>query len=76
MKFVRIIIVIAFFSLIFTAVVFAATEDRRSHNAAYHDATSTNFELKGGVGDPAVGRSTSSNYIIDHGLVIESELRS
>ncbi len=71
MKFFRKIIIVAFFSLIFGAVVFAATEDRGSYNATYHDSTSTNFDLKGGVGDPAVGRSASTNYIIDHGLVIE-----
>jgi hypothetical protein len=54
----------------------AATEDRRSYNATYHDVTSTDFQLKGAVGDPAVGRSASDNYIIDHGLVIEFGMMS
>jgi hypothetical protein len=71
MKNIGKIITLVFLSLLFSAVVFAATEDRRSYNATYGDVTSTNFEIKEGVGDPAVGRSTSSNYIIDHGLVIE-----
>ncbi|MCX6781705.1 MAG: hypothetical protein NTW66_01085 [Candidatus Magasanikbacteria bacterium] len=53
------------------ATVFAYTEDRSTYNATYHDATSTGFQLKGGAGDPAVGRSTSTNYILDNGLVIE-----
>jgi len=53
------------------SIVIAYSGDREVYNATYHDATSTGFEIKGGVGDPAVGRSLSSNFILDHGLVIE-----
>jgi hypothetical protein len=57
--------------LFYCASVYSSTEDRRSYNATYHDITSTGFDLKGAVGDPAVGRSISTNYSIDHGLVID-----
>lgn len=60
------------FTLITTQVVLAASQiDRSTYGTIYHDVTSSDFQLKGGVGDPAVGRSTSSNYIYDHGLVME-----
>ena len=45
--------------------------DRNTQGTIYHDATSTNYEIKGGAGDPAVGRSVSANYIIDNGLTID-----
>ncbi|HRY36623.1 MAG TPA: hypothetical protein P5230_01930 [Candidatus Magasanikbacteria bacterium] len=64
--------IIIFCTLFFTQVVLAASEiDRQTYGTVYHDVTSTQFQIKGGVGDPAVGRSTSSNYIYDHGLVME-----
>ncbi len=53
------------------SIAHANTADREVYNSTYHDATSSGFEIKGGVGDPAVGRSASSNFILDHGLVIE-----
>ncbi|MBU0545713.1 hypothetical protein KJ839_06750 [Patescibacteria group bacterium] len=45
--------------------------DRNTQGTIYHDATSTNYEIKGGAGDPAVGRSYSANYIIDNGLTMD-----
>lgn len=60
------------FTLLTTKVVLAASQiDRSTYGTIYHDATSTDFQLKGGAGDPAVGRATSTNYIYDHGLVME-----
>lgn len=59
------------FTLLTTKVVLAASQiDRSTYGTIYHDATSTDFQIKGGVGDPAVGRSTSTNFIFDHGLVM------
>lgn len=60
------------FTLITTQVVLAASQiDRSTYGTIYHDVISNDFQLKGGVGDPAVGRATSANYIYDHGLVME-----
>jgi hypothetical protein len=67
-QYIFLVTVICLFSVTF---VFANTADREVYNSTYHDATSTGFEIKGAAGDPAVGRSVSSNYILDHGLVIE-----
>lgn len=71
-RFTKIIAISTCAWLVCANFVFAAsTEDRRSYNAQYHDVTSTNFQIKGAAGDPAVGRSTSTGYVLDHGLVIE-----
>jgi len=67
----KILIYAIILSLFCLTTVFSSTEDRRTYNATYHDVTSTNFELKGGAGDPAVGHSTSTNFVLDHGLVIQ-----
>lgn len=32
-----------------------------------HDASSTNYQIKGNIGDPAVGKSSSTNYTVTHG---------
>lgn len=71
MSIARYIFLISIFCFFCVGFVFANTADREVYNSTYHDATSTGFEIKGGVGDPAVGQSTSSNFILDHGLVIE-----
>lgn len=64
--------IILVFCLFVAQVVLAQSEiDRQTYGTVYHDITSTQFQLKGGAGDPAVGRATSTNYIYDHGLVIE-----
>lgn len=71
-NFIGLLLLITAVSLLCANFVYSAsTEDRRSYNAEYHDVTSTDFQIKGASGDPAVGRSTSDNYVIDHGLVIE-----
>ncbi len=59
-------------SLFLVQTVLAQSQiDRQTYGTIYHDATSSDFQLKGGAGDPAVGRATSTNYIYDHGLVME-----
>lgn len=59
-------------SMFFVTVVNADNQiDRNTQGTIYHDATSTNYEIKGGAGDPAVGRSVSANYIIDNGLTMD-----
>jgi len=67
----RFFLVAGIIFLFTVSIVYADNADREVYNSTYHDATSTGFEIKGGVGDPAVGRSASSNFILDHGLVIE-----
>lgn len=79
-KFIKILMITFVFlcaSYFFRAhnFVFAAdTTDRTSYGTVYSDNTSTNYSVKGGVGDPIVGRSKSSNYIIDHGLTMDLDV--
>jgi len=66
------LVIIFVFTLFTTQVVLAQSQiDRSTYGTIYHDVTSTDFQLKGGVGDPAVGRSVSAHYIYDHGLTME-----
>ena len=68
--------IIIFFASFFIVrnFVFADVIDRTSYGAVYSDNTSTNFSVKGGLGDPIVGRSKSTNYIVDHGLTIDLDV--
>lgn len=52
--------------IIFTASVFAAQIDRGSYGTIHEDSSSTNYQINGQFADPAVGRVTSSNYILEH----------
>ena len=66
-----IFIIGTFFYLVYSDFVFAYTADRETYGTVYSDNTSTNFSVKGGLGDPIVGISRSSNYVIDNGLTMD-----
>lgn len=67
----RLIIILVCCLFIFQVVLAQSEIDRQTYGTIYHDVLSDDFQLKGGVGDPAVGRATSANFIYDHGLVME-----
>ncbi len=49
-----------------SAAVFSAQIDLDSHNSSQENSASTNYEINNQVADPAVGRVTSSNYVLEH----------
>jgi cysteine-rich repeat protein len=63
-------LVVAFcvFGSIYLAVPALAAISQEGSGAIEFDTSSTNFQLKGMVGEPGVGTSTSTNFIINHGM--------
>lgn len=56
-------------SVIFIAPEAFAQAQLLQQDATYqeHDASSANYKIKGTIGDPAVGKSSSANYTVTHG---------
>lgn len=48
-------------------------ENQQRAETQEHDASSPNYDLKGEIGHPGVGRSTSPNYVYDHGTIWMSD---
>lgn len=56
----------AFFQLFFCSAVFATQIDHDSYGTIHENASSSNFLIYEQIADPAAGRTTSSNYILEH----------